>query len=69
MFSNVGRIDRLLRLVIGAALIAAPLINFMGLGASATVTYLMIAIGTILGATAVFGICPLYKLIGFTTKS
>lgn len=69
MYSNVGRIDRLFRLVIGAALIAAPLINFMGLGASATVTYLMIAIGVILGATAVFGICPLYRLIGVSTKS
>jgi len=69
MFSNVGMIDRLLRLVIGAALITAPLINFMGLGASAAVTYLMIAIGVILGVTAVFGICPLYKLMGVSTKS
>lgn len=69
MFSNVGRIDRLLRLVIGAALITAPLINFMGLGTSATLSYLMIAIGVILGATAVFGICPLYKLVGISTKS
>lgn len=69
MSNNVGTIDRLLRLVIGAALIVAPLINFMGLGASAAVTYLMIAIGVILGVTAVFGICPLYKLMGVTTKS
>jgi hypothetical protein len=69
MFSNVGMIDRLVRLVIGAALITAPLINFMGLGASAAVTYLMIAIGVILGVTAVFGICPLYKLMGVSTKS
>lgn len=69
MYSNVGRIDRLFRLVIGAALIAAPLINFMGLGTSATLSYLMIAIGVILGGTAVFGICPLYRLIGVSTKS
>ncbi|PXW72079.1 hypothetical protein C7964_101187 [Loktanella sp. PT4BL] len=69
MFSNVGTIDRLLRLVVGAALIAAPLINFMGLGASAAITYGMIAIGVILGATAVFGICPLYRLMGISTKS
>ena len=51
MNANVGTIDRLLRLVIGAFLIVAPLINFMGLGASAPVTYLMIAIGVILGVT------------------
>ena len=36
MAANVGTIDRAIRLVIGAALIIAPLINFMGLGASAS---------------------------------
>jgi hypothetical protein len=69
MSSNVGSIDRLLRLVIGAALMAAPLINFMGLGANAVATYLMIAVGLILVVTAVFGMCPMYKLLGITTKS
>lgn len=69
MTSNVGTIDRLLRLVIGVAFIAAPLLNFMGWGANATTTYAMIAVGAILVATSVFGICPLYKMIGFETKT
>ena len=69
MSSNVGSIDRVLRLIIGAVLIAAPLINFMGLGANAVGTYLMIAVGLILVVTAVFGMCPMYKILGITTKS
>lgn len=69
MSSNVGSIDRLLRLVIGAILIAAPLINFMGLGANVVATYLMIAVGLILVLTSVFGMCPMYKVLGISTKS
>ena len=69
MSSNVGSIDRLLRLVIGAILIAAPLINFMGLGANVVATYLMIAVGLILVLTSLFGMCPMYKVLGISTKS
>lgn len=69
MSANVGTIDRALRLVIGAALIVLPLINFMGLGASATATYVMIAIGAILALTAVVGVCPIYRVLGIATKS
>lgn len=69
MSSNVGSIDRLLRLVIGAILIAAPLINFMGLGANVVATYLMIAVGLILVLTSIFGMCPMYKVLGISTKS
>lgn len=68
MSGNVGTIDRILRLLIGAALIAAPLIGFMGLGANAVVVYAMIAIGGILVLTALFGICPIYRLLGIGTK-
>ncbi len=69
MSANVGKIDRVLRLVIGAALIVAPLINFMGLGVNAIAAYAMIAVGGVLFLTAVVGVCPLYRLIGIATKS
>jgi len=69
MNANVGTIDRLLRLVIGAFLIVAPLINFLGLGASATASYLLIAVGLVLGLTALFGFCPLYRVLGIQTKT
>jgi hypothetical protein len=69
MSGNVGSIDRFLRLLIGAALIVAPLIGFMGLGANAIVVYAMIAIGGILMLTALFGVCPIYRLLGIGTNS
>jgi hypothetical protein len=69
MTGNVGTVDRALRFVIGAALILAPLLNIMGLGANAMVAYLLMAVGGILALTAVFGMCPLYSLLGIKTKS
>ncbi|MFT7107311.1 MAG: hypothetical protein ACJAVT_001834 [Yoonia sp.] len=69
MSGNVGSIDRLIRLLVGAALIVAPLIGFMGLGANAVVVYGMIAVGGILVLTSIFGTCPIYSLLGIKTKS
>ena len=69
MSSNVGSIDRLLRLLVGAALIMAPLSGLMGLGANAAVAYGMIAVGGILVLTSIFGMCPIYSLLGIKTKS
>ncbi len=67
MSSNVGMIDRALRLLVGLALIVAPMINFMGLGATAATAYTLMAIGGVLILTAVFGVCPIYKLLGLKT--
>lgn len=69
MAANVGTVDRALRFVVGAALIVAPLLNFMGLGTSTAVAYTLMAIGGILVLTAVFGTCLLYSVLGISTKS
>ncbi len=69
MTTNVGTVDRTLRLIVGAALVVAPLINFLGLGANSIAAYAMIAVGGILALTAVFGLCPIYSLLGVKTKS
>lgn len=69
MVSNVGTFDRALRFLIGAALIVAPLLNFMGLEANTVIAYVMMAVGGILVLTAVFGTCPIYSLLGLNTKS
>lgn len=66
---NMGTTDRALRLVIGVALIVAPLLNLFGVGANTTVAYLLMAIGGILALTAIFGVCPFYRLLGIKTKS
>jgi hypothetical protein len=69
MSGNVGNIDRVLRFLIGAALIFAPLIDFMGLGASQIGVFAMIIVGGILVLTALFGVCPLYSVLGIKTRS
>jgi len=69
MTTNMGTVDRALRLIVGLALIVAPLMNFLGLGASSAVAYTLMAIGGVLTLTAVFGLCPLYSLLGIQTNS
>jgi hypothetical protein len=62
--SNVGTIDRILRAMLGVALIVAPLL------ASAPTLWLAsgIAVGAILVATSAFSFCPIYALLGLSSK-
>jgi len=57
MVSNVGTVDRVLRIVVGAALIAAALLvvhPYAWLG----------WIGVVPLLTGIFGYCPAYRLFG-----
>lgn len=58
MKSNVGGIDRILRIVLGLVLI--------GLAATGTIG-LWGWIGVVLVATAAIGFCPLYTVFGFSS--
>lgn len=60
MKTNVGGIDRILRIVVGLALIALTLTGTIGVWGW---------IGVVLVATAAIGFCPLYPLIGFSSCS
>lgn len=61
MAKNVGGIDRILRIVIGAALLIG---FFMNPDASLRWLYL---IGIIPLFTGLFGTCPLYSMLGVNT--
>jgi hypothetical protein len=63
MTSNVGMIDRILRVVVGLALIAYAI----PLGFTNTGWNWVGWIGVIPIMTAVFGICPAYSLFGIST--
>ena len=63
MTTNVGGIDRVLRIIIGLVLIAYAI----PLGFPATGWNWVGWIGIILLATAIFGICPLYSIIGVSS--
>lgn len=59
MKANVGGIDRILRIVIGIALIAATLTGALPVWGW---------IGVVPLTTGLFSFCPLYSMIGVCTK-
>lgn len=58
MKTNVGGIDRILRIVLGLALIALTLTGTIGVWGW---------IGVVPLATAALGFCPLYTVLGFSS--
>ncbi len=58
MKTNVGGIDRILRIVLGLALIVLTLTGTIGVWGW---------IGLVPLATAAMGFCPLYTVLGFST--
>ena len=66
MTKNMGGMDRLIRAVIGGGLIYYAMSNMPG-----SDVWMVPAgmVGFILILTAIFGMCPLYKIIGINTCS
>lgn len=58
MTQNVGGIDRIIRIIVGLALIAAAATGSVGLWGYVGVVPLL---------TGLMGWCPPYKLLGFST--
>ena len=66
--ANVGSLDRIIRIVVGAALILAPLLGVVA-SASSTLGIIMIVVGAVLLGTGFISFCPLYRIIGASTRS
>ncbi|MFK5998578.1 MAG: DUF2892 domain-containing protein [Rhodobacterales bacterium] len=64
---NVGKFDRVLRIIIGLVLIIAPFATNISLFSSAAMTYGAVIVGVVLLATAIFRFCPLYRILGIRT--
>jgi uncharacterized membrane protein HdeD (DUF308 family) len=58
--NNVGKVDRVIRVILGVLLVGNV---FVGL--QTVIGW----VGVILIVTGLFGICPLYSLLGINTKS
>ena len=58
---NEHNIDRILRVVIGAALAIA------GIAAGGVVAVLGVVVGLILIVTGTIGFCPIYRMLGLST--
>lgn len=67
MTANLGSFDRLLRLLFGIVLIAAPFLAGDVFGNNALLIYGAIAVGAVLVVTAMFRFCPLYRIFGWRT--
>jgi len=67
MTANVGTVDRIIRLVIGLALILAPFVTNWALVQSTTGTILSVVVGLILAGTSMMKFCPLYRILGLRT--
>jgi hypothetical protein len=68
MIPNVGAIDRVARVVIGAALIVLPFITEFPIWANDIVRYGAIIVGVVVLGTAAFQFCPLYRVLGLSTR-
>ena len=65
--ANVGTPDRIIRLVLGVILIALPFVGVTGV----TGTWLAWAapiVGLVLAATAFLSFCPIYRVLGLSTR-
>lgn len=61
---NVSSLDRIVRLIVGAAFVAAPFV----LGSTgALMQWILPLIGLVLIFTSLFRFCPLYRLFGVNT--
>lgn len=63
MTANIGTPDRLVRLVLGAALILWALLA----GGWTALAWVALVAGAVLVATAAMRVCPLYRLVGLST--
>lgn len=67
MNANLGNPDRLIRALLGLALIVLPLINVPKIWSSGAFAYGSMAVGLVLVLTALFRFCPLYRILGLST--
>ncbi|GHB40806.1 hypothetical protein GCM10007094_32790 [Pseudovibrio japonicus] len=67
MTANVGTLDRILRFVIGAALIALPLATNIPLFAQPLFFYGALLVGAAMLLVSVTRTCPFYSIFGIKT--
>lgn len=67
MNRNIGTADRMIRIVVGLALILAPMMTALAIYGSGTMRIASIVVGAVLVVTALVRFCPLYRVIGVKT--
>ncbi len=65
--ANVGMPDRIIRLVLGLILIALPFVGIVEV-AGTWLAWAAPIVGLILAATAFLSFCPIYRVLGLSTR-
>lgn len=66
--ANVGGIDRIARIAIGAILLVVGLKpDLVGMAASGALHWVALVVGLVMLGTGLFKFCPLYPLLGINT--
>jgi hypothetical protein len=68
MTFNVGTPDRIVRVILGLFLIAAPFVTGWALFASLAWTWGALLVGIVLVATGAIRFCPAYRLFNLSTS-
>jgi len=64
--ANVGQTDKMLRIIAGLVLGAVSFLLLGGLGSTAGIAALVVAV--VLIATGALNFCPAYKILGLSTQ-
>lgn len=67
MNPNVGKPDRIIRIIVGLILAVGPFVSSLAIWSTPTMMYGSVAVGLVLIGTAVFSFCPLYRIVGIRT--
>jgi hypothetical protein len=67
MNTNVGTIDRVVRLVVGLGLVAWGLGYLPDMATPPEWSLVAAVVGGILAMTAVIGFCPIYRILGLSS--
>lgn len=63
MKTNVGTIDRMIRLVLGIIMV----VLYFSETITGTLGYVLMAVGIVFVITSMIGFCPLYAIVGLNT--
>ncbi|MGB0505054.1 MAG: YgaP family membrane protein [Pikeienuella sp.] len=67
MTANLGTIDRVIRIILGLALPAAPFVSGLGIFSGSVATIISVVAGLIMLGTSAVKFCPLYRIFGIRT--
>jgi len=65
--ANVGSADRIIRIILGVLLIAAPYFTDFAMWSNTAIRLGIPIVGVVLLLTAFVRFCPLYRIIGVNT--